>query len=180
MFANCLKEGFSILFKFGREIAIPVAILIALIYIGAFLPPSSMPDTSIYNLAGRWEGYVSNRINTLEVKADGQCSLIISGDGKKKQFYSGKCVIDRSKTPTTLSIINLPAYDFGLYTIIVRMDDDKLLMAPFANRKRARPITFSNSFIMKKQQRTLVGALDHESEKDKKIKPNEQDAASTD
>ena len=136
--------------KFSREIIVFGAVLIALIHIGVYLQPSGMPKTRISNLMGRWEGRVSDQEMVLEIESKSQCSLSISRNDMGQQFYSGKCMVDRNKAPTALSILNLPAYDFNLHTIIVRMDDKRLLVAPFSNRKRARPITFSNSFILKK------------------------------
>ena len=111
-----------------------------------------MPETSISNLAGRWEGRVFDQEIVLEIETNSQCTLIISRNEMDRQFYSGKCTVDRNKAPTALSILNLPAYDFNLHTIILRLDHKRLLLAPFANRKRARPVTFSNSFILEKKQ----------------------------
>ena len=120
-------------------------------YLGTILFFSGTSDTKMSDLAGRWKGHDRGYDIVLEIDVNNDCVLQTTGKDNSRTFYSGKCLVERNKAPTAFSIHDLPAYDFNLYTIIARIDDTKLLVAPFAKRKRARPITFSESFIMEKQ-----------------------------
>ena len=84
----------------------------------------------------------------LEVDEGGTCTLNVAPDDEIGEFYVGKCVVDRSKLPVSLSIKGMFGYEFDLHTIVQFLDEDRYLLAPFAVRERARPMTFDNALVM--------------------------------
>jgi hypothetical protein len=144
------RDSIDVLFGNSRDGLLIIAILVSIFLIGNYLSSFDSQGTKISNLVGSWKSQVTGHDIVLEIESDSQCFLLVSGIKGDKRFYTGRCVINRNKAPTSLSLHNLPAYDFSLHTIIERIDDKRLLMAPFATLERARPITFSDSFIMEK------------------------------
>jgi hypothetical protein len=126
------------------------AVIVSIAYIGIAVLWRQYSPTTIATLAGRWSGRWDGQDLVFNVDTKGSCSLLVSGRTDNSIEYFGVCEIGRDKAPVTLTMRELPAFDFNLYTIVARVTDSQMLMAPIAKRKRARAITFDNAFMMER------------------------------
>ena len=108
---------------------------------------------SVESLNGQWIGIYKNSNVILEMKKDNTCSLefrdIASGEVER---FNGDCSIDKSKTPYSFIMTNIPEINTSLYSLIAPINQNIIHISEFSTRWKLRPVTLTqeNTIIFKR------------------------------
>lgn len=132
------KRGTLVLFILSGGLLL---LIVSLLYVGDTLQQDG--------LLGVWRGEAGREVLDFTFDNDGTCVLTFSNrTSGTNRVIRGRFEVDLSKRPIPLSIRGIALLDHPLHTII-EIRGDTLLIAPFAPRRRVRPVSLS-------QQRTMI------------------------
>ena len=100
--------------------------------------------TGYEDIYGVWKGELQGK--KIIIKFSSENKSVLSFNNKESdivEILHGNYEIDFSKRPIPLSINNIQEINHSLHTII-RINNNKILMAKFATKWRLRPISFDD------------------------------------
>ena len=103
---------------------------------------------NIDELVGTWRGSKGSLEIEIKFDKDQSCEIKITEQGKRLARWRGNFIVDFWKKPIPLSVMNIGGLAHPLHTIIAFDGADKIKMAPFAPRKKLRPINFDPSSVI--------------------------------
>ena len=112
----------------------------------AIITHFSCQNFSRNDIHGRWEGNINNKKIIFNFDDNKICTLTINNSTTNSIFtVVGEYKIDFNKKPISLSINNIPNFDFPLYTILDIKDSNSIHLSYFSKHWKTRPIAFEKN-----------------------------------
>lgn len=122
--------------------AFSVPYAIGLLLASALLPGCGKPPGPM-QMVGIWIGEYEDRSLRFEFREDGRCVLSLTDQTTGSVLdLKGRCEMDFTKRPISLTIRGISQLDHPLHTIVAFRDSDTIIMGEFSRRWRLRPIAF--------------------------------------
>jgi hypothetical protein len=130
--------------------ALLILAICCLIFVLLTMSAASLKISSIESLNGQWLGMYKNSNIILEFKKNNTCSLEFLDKASTDSIrFNGDCSINKSKTPYSFIMTNIPEINTSLYSLIVPIKDNTIHIAEFSSRWKLRPIAL-------KQENTII------------------------
>ena len=130
-----------------------MSIISWIFFLSTFMIISCEKSYRLENIYGVWKGEYFGKELIIQFDSDGKSELILrDNDSNLIETINGNFVIDFSKKPIPLSIMNIPQLSHSLHTIIEIIGVDSIKLAIFSPHNKFRALLFEqkNSINLKR------------------------------